>query len=192
MGLQVISYLLGGDCCNLHRRQLKQSQRALIAARSIELHQRWAKERQAAAGGDRKSEEFRASFPTPPTTGQRAITAAKDMELIRSKEQHQESVTATEPQAAPEISLPTPEPQALGKSLPAPVQEAIKKPKHEREAISQAGKALNVSGRSVEAAKIILQHGTAEEITAVESGKAALKPVEKAIVYLVWGELFGP
>ncbi len=40
--------------------------------------------------------------------------------------------------------------------------------------IAEAAKLLNVSERSVKRAKIVLQHGTHEEIKSVEQGEAAV------------------
>ena len=45
----------------------------------------------------------------------------------------------------------------------------------------QVGKLFDVSGRSVQAAKTVLEHGTPEEIQSVETGEAALTPTEQRI-----------
>lgn len=49
------------------------------------------------------------------------------------------------------------------------------------QARDQVGKLFDVSGRSVQAAKTVLEHGTEEEIKSVESGEAALTPTEQKI-----------
>jgi len=61
------------------------------------------------------------------------------------------------------------------------VIEPERAPAFEQQAISQAGKQFHVSGRSVAAAKTILEHGTPEEIKAIETGRSGLKPIEKQV-----------
>jgi protein gp37 len=51
----------------------------------------------------------------------------------------------------------------------------------ENKARSQAGKLLNVSGRSVAAAAVVLKHGTDDEKKDVETGKVGLAKVEKQV-----------
>lgn len=114
---------------NIHRRQLTPAQRAVCAAKAISYHAEAAKERQRAAGGDRKSEEYR-------------------------------------------------------KSLVEPVPQAVnepEKPNEETKAREQAGKTFDVSGRSVAGAKYVLEHGTKEEVEALEKGEKPLKPIENKV-----------
>jgi len=51
----------------------------------------------------------------------------------------------------------------------------------DKKAVSQAGKLLNVSGRSVAAAAVVLKHGTDDEKKDVETGKVGLAKVEKQV-----------
>jgi len=48
-------------------------------------------------------------------------------------------------------------------------------------AADKAGKMFDVSGSSVERAKVVLEHGTDDEIADLKAGKAALAPLEKAV-----------
>jgi protein gp37 len=54
-------------------------------------------------------------------------------------------------------------------------------PVRQGRAADQAGEAFGVSGRSVSSAKYILDHGTEEEVTALSSGNAAIKPLEAKV-----------
>ena len=58
--------------------------------------------------------------------------------------------------------------------------EPIKKEESGR-SDEQVGKLFDVSGRSVARAKYVMDHGTEEEKKDIETGKAALKPVEKQV-----------
>lgn len=120
------------------------------------------------------------------TQGQKGMVAVRalDYHMAEAKERQraagkehgrgQENVVAPAPQAA------LPGVEVLVEKVHAPVHEAIE-PAFERQAVAQAGKAVGVSGRSVAAAKFIMDHGTEEEIKAVETGKAGLKPVEQQV-----------
>ncbi|MFZ4440331.1 MAG: DUF5131 family protein [Syntrophales bacterium] len=66
------------------------------------------------------------------------------------------------------------------KTLPELVRE-VSVDKHDNETTAQAGKMLGVSGRSVDGAKYILTNGTEEEKKTLVTGKAAIKPLEKAV-----------
>ena len=80
--------------------------------------------------------------------------------------------------------------KALGASLhqalfepgtPEPEAPKVKETLFDKRAVSQAGKLLNVSGRSVAAAAVVLKHGTDDEKKDVETGKVGLAKVEKQV-----------
>lgn len=136
---------------NLHRRHLTASQRAIVALDVEKLQAEEAKERQRAAGGDRKSENARkamASIPKQLTPGQRAAVAVAVVEEL-SKEGEE-------------------------KSLPAIVPEAISSAKNRsNESREQAAKLVGVGARYVSDAKKIQQQAP-ELLEKVKAGELTL------------------
>lgn len=199
---------------NLYRRHLTQGQKGMVAVRALDYHMAEAKERQRAAGGDKKSVEYKqqATLPgvkqdsTPPLkvpytmctkcsdwfTGEHKFwhcpvchyhNEMSDKECQDCHDwQHKggPDTFITRKSVLLDDDAKPAEKAEKEKSVSAPVHQA-EKPAFERRAASQAGKAVGVSGRSVAAAKFIMDHGTEEEIKAVESGKAGLKPVEQQV-----------
>lgn len=64
-------------------------------------------------------------------------------------------------------------------NIPDPGRES--RSKHEGESTTQAGDKFDVSGKSVERAKFIQEHGTEEEKQRLEEGQTPLKPLEKQV-----------
>ena len=155
-GMDPVEYVVSK---NIHRRQLTPTQRATAAAKALNYHSDRAKERQREAG---------------------------QQNII---EHHIESGHNIKPEL---VSAPVHELNEPANS--SPVQRAVEAAKaikeinrekaeepNERRAVSQAGKMFNVSGRTVAGAKYVLDHGTEEEKEALETGKAAVKTLEKQV-----------
>jgi protein gp37 len=141
---------------NIHRRHLTKGQLADCAAKAIDYHVQEAKERQKAAGGDKKSEEYKKSVVVPV------------QQPILEDEEYK--------QAANSDVIIDVEPKII-----APAQQAIPESSYEKKAVSRAGKLFGVSGKTVARAKYIHEHGTEEEKKALETGKAAVKHLERQV-----------
>jgi hypothetical protein len=117
------------------------------------------------------------------TAGQRSIVAAKAMNFHIEAARERQRVAGGDRKS-----------EEYKKSLVAGVQQAISEPvtsepdapkaketSFDKKAVSQAGKLLNVSGRSVAAAVVVLKHGTDDEKKDVETGKVGLSKIEKQV-----------
>jgi hypothetical protein len=105
-----VAYVLS---LNLHRRHLTPSQLSMVGARAREIHDKAAKDRQRASGGDRKSKESK----------------------------------------------------SVVENLPQPIQEKA------RDAV---GKAIGVSGKSIDHATRVIKQAIPEVVKAVDEGRMAV------------------
>ncbi len=139
---------------NLYRRHLTTSQKAMIAAKAKEYHEEQAKARMAAGGGDKRS-------PTARGSGKENLPYPVGM----TPEERQESM------------------QTDGGIEPEERQADVTEPVTSCQGQSRdlAGKALGVSGKTVDMATKVLTEGTPEDIKAVETGKATVSAKAKAI-----------
>jgi len=137
---------------NIHRRHLTAGQRSMVAAKALDFHIEAARERQRVAGeANLQKHHEDAGHKIKTPADTRSLVVASLHQLTRE--------------------LETPEPEA----------PKVKETLFDKRAVSQAGKLLNVSGRSVAAAAVVLKHGTDDEKKAVETGKVGLAKVEKQV-----------
>ena len=124
---------------NIHRRHLTAGQRSIVAAKAMNFHIEAARERQKVAGGDRKSEEYKKSL------------VASLPQAISEHGTDPEAEYINEDNTPKLKNVQTPDPEE---------NKPFASNADENKARSQAGKLLNVSGRSVTAAVVVLKHGT--------------------------------
>ena len=145
---------------NIHRRHLTAGQRSIVAAKAMNFHIEAARERQRVAGGDRKSEEYKKTL----------VASLPQAISEHGTDPEAEYVNEDNTSKLKNVRTPDPEENKLFASNA-----------DENKARSQAGKLLNVSGRSVAAAVVVLKHGTDDEKKDVETGKVGLSKIEKQV-----------
>jgi len=161
---------------NLYRRHLNASQLGMVGARISDYYEAEAKKEQERtsknAPRNEKGQLQPATKPEP-----------KQDNLDNSEKNLKKPVVANLPQPvktkAPskaevvKVNLP----ESLKPKEPSKIQPKKRKPK----ATDKAAKAVNVSGRTVRDAKVVLSEGTVEEIKQVDSGKKAVSAIANEI-----------
>ncbi len=124
----------------------------MVAAKALDFHIEAARERQRVAGAANLQKHHE-------DTGHKIKTPADTRALVVAI-----------------LQQLTPEPGTSETEAPK-----AKETLFDKKALSQAGKLLNVSGRSVAAAAVVLKHGTDDEKKDVETGTVGLAKVEKQV-----------
>lgn len=105
------------------------------------------------------------------TPGQRAAAAARALEYhVQEAKDRQRSAGVHHGKSHPKVHAPV-----------HGATDQASKSAYDNQAISRAGKLFNVSGRTVAAAKFVQDHGTEDEKKALETGKTAVKPLERQV-----------